>query len=122
MCTINDGEGKFKHIYCSFIYSMAPYLVFIPILFVLSHVLTFNEVFFVEFGTLFMVVWIAVLGFIAIKEINNYTVKETFKIIFLTLFTIFIACLLAFIIYVLWAQVFDFIQSLFGEVVYRIGN
>lgn len=122
MCTINDGEGKFKHIYCSFIYSMAPYLVFIPILFVLSHVLTFNEVFFVEFGTLFMVVWIAVLGFIAIKEINNYTVKETVKIIFLTLFTIFIACLLAFIIYVLWAQVFDFVQSLFGEVVYRIGN
>lgn len=122
MCTINDGEGKFKHIYCSFIYSMAPYIVFMPILFVLSHVLTYNEVFFIDFGTLFMVVWIAVLAFLAIKEINNYTVKETFKIIFLTLFTIFIACLLAFIIYVLWAQVFDFIQSLFGEVVYRIGN
>ena len=122
MCTINDGEGKFKHIYCSFIYSMAPYVVFMPFLFILSHVLTYNEVFFIEFGNLFMVVWIAILGFLAIKEINNYTVKETFKIIFLTLFTIFIACLLAFIIYVLWAQVFDFIQSLFGEVVYRIGN
>ncbi|MCM1263928.1 MAG: YIP1 family protein, partial [Butyrivibrio sp.] len=122
MCTINDGEGKFKHIYCSFIYSITPYLVFMPIIFALSHVLTYNEVFFIEFGTLFMAVWIAVLVFIAIKEINNYTVKETFKIIFLTLFTIFIACLLAFIIYVLWAQVFDFIQSIFGEVVYRIGN
>lgn len=122
MCTINDGEGKLKHIYCSIIYSFAPYLVILPAVFLLSHVVTYNEVFFVSFANLCMFVWIAVLVFISIKEINNYTVKETFKIIFLTAFTILIACLLAFIIYVLWSQVFDFIQSLFGEVVYRIGN
>lgn len=122
MCTINEGEGKIKHIYCSFLYSMAPYLVFTPIIFVMSHVVTFNEVFFIEFAQLFMVVWIAVLVFIAIKEINNYKVKETFKIIGLTVFTILIACLLAFIIYVLWSQVFDFLQSVVGEVVYRFGS
>lgn len=122
MCTINEGEGKFKHIYCSFIYSFAPYLAFMPFVFLLSHAVTYNEVFFVEFANLVMIVWVAVLVFIAIKEINNYSVKETFKIIFLTVFTILIACLLAFIIYVLWAQVFDFIQSICGEVVYRVGN
>lgn len=122
MCTINDGEGKLKAIYCSFIYSMAPYLVFMPIIFLLSHVVTNNEVFFVEFATVFMVTWIGVLLFLSIKEINNYTVKETVKIIGLTLFTILIACLLAFIIYVLWSQVFDFLQSLFREAVYRIGS
>lgn len=122
MCTINEGEGKIKHIYCSFLYSMAPYLIFTPIIFLMSHVVTFNEVFFIEFAQLFMIVWIAVLVFIAIKEINNYKVKETFKIIGLTIFTILIACLLAFIIYVLWSQVFDFLQSVFGEVVYRFGS
>ena len=88
----------------------------------MSHVVTFNEVFFIQFANLFMFVWIAVLVFIAIKEINNYKVKETFKIIGLTVFTILIACLLAFIIYVLWSQVFDFLQSVFGEVVYRFGS
>ncbi|MDE6639269.1 MAG: YIP1 family protein [Acetatifactor sp.] len=122
MCTINDGEGKLKHIYCSFIYSLTPYLVFMPVIFVISHVVTYNEAFFVEFATLFMFVWIAILLFISIREINNYTIKETVKIIGLTVFTILIALLLAFIIYVLWSQVFDFIQSLFGEVVYKIGN
>ncbi|MCM1103954.1 MAG: hypothetical protein NC409_07585 [Clostridium sp.] len=122
MCTINEGEGKIKHIYCSFLYSLAPYLVFMPFIFLLSHVVTYNEVFFIDFANLFMLVWIAVLIFIAIKEINNYKVKETFKIIGLTIFTILIACLLAFIIYVLWSQVFDFLQSVFGEVVYRIGS
>lgn len=122
MCTINDGEGKLKDIYCSFIYSLTPYLLFMPVIFAVSHGVTYNEAFFVDFASLFMFVWIGILLFISIREINNYTVKETVKIIGLTAFTILIALLLAFIIYVLWAQVFDFIQSLFGEVVYKIGN
>lgn len=122
MCTINDGEGKLKHIYCSFVYSMAPYIMLMPVVFAISHVVTFNETFFVEFAYIFMFVWIAVLVFLSIKEINNYSAKETFKIIGLTIFTILIAVLLAFIIYVLWQQVFDFIKSLFGEVVYKLGN
>lgn len=122
MCTINDGEGKLKHIYCSFIYSLTPYLIFMPVIFAISHVVTYNEAFFVEFATLFMFIWIGILLCISIREINNYTIKETVIIIGLTAFTILIALLLAFIIYVLWAQVFDFIQSLFGEVVYKIGN
>ena len=122
MCTINDGEGKFKHIYCSLIYSFGPYLVIQPLLFVLSHVVTTNEAFFVDFGNVAMLTWIGVLIFLSIKEINNYSVKETVKIICLTVFTILIVCLLAFIIYVLSSQVFDFIESIFREVVYKIGN
>lgn len=122
MCTINDGEGKLKHIYCSFVYSMSPYMLLMPLIFAISHVVTYNETFFVEFAYIFMFVWIAVLLFLSIKEINNYSAKETFKIIGLTLFTILIAVLLAFIIYVLWSQVFDFIKALFGEVVYKLGN
>jgi len=122
ICTINDGEGKLKHVYCGFIYAATPYLMIVPFVFLLSHVVTYNEVFFLELAYFCMGVWIAVLEFMAIKELNNYTVKETFKIIGLTLFTILIACLLAFIIYVLWSQVIDFIVSLISEVKYKIGN
>ena len=117
-----SGEGKFKHIYCSLIYSFGPYLVIQPALFVLSHVVTVNEAFFVEFGNLAMIAWVGVLVFLSIKEINNYSVKETVKIILLTVFTILIVCLLAFIIYVLSSQVIDFVESIFREVVYKIGN
>lgn len=122
MCTINDGEGKLKHIYCSFVYSLSPYIVFMPIIYLASHVVTYNELFFVQFGMIFMVAWIVVLGFISIMEINNYTVKETFKIIGLTIFTILIAMLLVFIIAILWSQVFEFLQTIVGEVVYKLGN
>lgn len=122
ICTINEGEGKLKHIYSSFVYSFAPYIVLMPVIFLLSHVVTYNEVFFVEFATIFMYVWILILMFLSIKEINDYSVKDTVKIIGLTLFTILIAVLLAFIIYVLWSQVFEFLQAIVGEVVYRIGG
>ncbi len=122
MCTINDGEGKLKTIYCSFIYSFAPYIVITPFVFLLSHVVTDNEIFFIQFANICMWTWIGVLLFISMREINNFKIGETIKIILLTLFTMLIVCLLIFIVYILWAQVIDFVQSVFREVVYRIGN
>ncbi|MCR5167598.1 MAG: hypothetical protein K6C13_10360, partial [Oscillospiraceae bacterium] len=66
--------------------------------------------------------WITVIAFIGLKEVNNFTVRETFKVIFLTAFAALILALLIFIIYVLWAQVFEFIFAVIGEGVYRLGN
>ena len=122
MCTINDGEGRLSHIYISFMYCLIPYLLITPVNFILSHVVTENEMFFISLFTFIMYVWIIAIGFVAIMEINQFTVKENIKIIFLTLFTILIVCLLAFILYVLGAQVVDFIESIVGEAVYRIGS
>lgn len=121
VCTINDGEGSFKQIYCSFAYCLTPYIVIQPLVFIVSKVVTLNESFLVTFSEKLVLAWILVLIFIAIKEINNITVKETIKIILLTLFTALIFMLLVFIIYVLWQQVYDFVTAIGGEVVYRLG-
>lgn len=121
VCTINEGEGTVKKIYTYFCYSLTPYIMLTPVIFVFSHVLTTNEQFLIVLTQLIMFGWMAVLLVLAIKEVNNYTAGETFKIICLTLFTILIMALLIFIIYVLWAQVFEFISAIIGEVVYRLG-
>ncbi|MBQ7278652.1 MAG: YIP1 family protein [Clostridia bacterium] len=121
VCTINDGEGTVKKIYTYFCFSLMPYILLTPVCFVLSHVLTTNEQFLINLLQILMYGWIAVLMVLGIKEVNNYTPKETVKIILLTLFTILIMALLVFIVYVLWAQVFEFISAIFGEVVYRLG-
>lgn len=121
VCTINDGESTVKKIYTYICYSLIPYILFKPIGFVLSHVLTENEAFLITLLNLLMYGWIIVLIFLAIREVNNYRVGETFKVIALTAFTVLIMALLIFIIYVLWAQVFEFISAIFGEVVYRLG-
>lgn len=121
VCTINDGEGSFKQIYTSFVYCLTPYLVMQPFIFLLSWVVTENEVFLVQFSTFFMVCWIITLILITIKELNNITVKETAKVVFLTFFAALIIALIIFILYVLSQQVIDFIAAIFGEVVYRLG-
>ena len=84
--------------------------------------LTQNEVFVLQFANLFIEVWIVILLFLSIKEVNNYSVKETVKVILLTAFTILIAALLVFIIYVLMSQAIEFVVTVIREAVYRIGN
>jgi peptidoglycan biosynthesis protein MviN/MurJ (putative lipid II flippase) len=121
VCTINDGEGTVKKLYCAFAYCLTPYITFIPLVFVMSHVLTSNEQFLITFTYALIYGWTAVLFFLAVKEINNYAGKETVKVLLLTLFTILIMALLIFIIYVLWSQVFEFINAIAREVVYRVG-
>ena len=122
VCTINDGEGTIKKIYTYITYSLVPYIILTPVIFLLSHIVTHNEQFLITLVAIVMYAWMVVLLIIGIKEVNNYSAKETVKIIFLTLFTILILALLIFIIYVLWAQVFEFISALVGEAGYRIGS
>jgi sugar lactone lactonase YvrE len=121
VCTINDGEGSVKKIYTYFCYSLLPYVTLVPVIFILSHVLTTNEQFLITMLWVLIVGWVLILMVISMKEVNNYTPGETFKVICLTIFTILILSLLIFVIYVLWAQVFEFINAFFGEVVYRLG-
>ena len=122
VCTINEGEGTVKKIYTYFCYSLMPYVLLTPVSFVLSHVVTNNEAFLITLVQVVMYGWVIVLMILAIQGVNNYTAQETFKIICLSIFTILIVALLIFIIYVLWAQVFEFISAIIGEVVYRLGN
>ena len=121
VCTINEGEGTVKKIYTFFCYSLVPYIILTPVSYLLSHVLTNNEIFLTQMLTILIYAWIVVIAVIGIKEVNNFTMKETVKVIFLTAFAALILALLIFIIYVLWAQVFEFIFAVFGEGVYRLG-
>ncbi len=121
VCTINDGEGTVKKIYTFFCYSLMPYVILTPIAYLLSHVLTINEAFLISMITIVTYGWMVVLILVGLKEVNNFTVRETAKVLLLTVFTALILALLLFIIYVLWAQVFEFISAIFGEVVYRLG-
>ena len=121
VCTINEGEGTVKKIYTFFCYSLVPYILLMPLVYALSHVLTNNEIFLIDMIKLVIYVWIAVIAVVGLKEVNNFNAKETVKVIFLTAFTALILALLIFIIYVLWAQVFDFIVAIAGEGVYRLG-
>lgn len=122
VCTINDGEGRFRHMYSGFVYSLAPYFIFKPFIIIASNVLTFNEAYLLSLANFIVYAWVGVLIIVMIIEINDYTIRETIKIILLTLFTLLIAVLLIFIVYILVSQLITFVISIFNEGVYRIEN
>lgn len=120
--TINEGEAFLKELYCAYAYCLTPFIIIKPFVVILSNVLTYNEVFLISFANIIVLVWIVILLLISVKEMNNFTVKETAKALVLTAFTVLILSLLICIIYVLFSQVIDFISSVLREVVYRIGS
>ncbi|MBS4177862.1 YIP1 family protein [Lederbergia citrea] len=118
--TINDGEGRFKDIYIGTIYSLAPYIVFILPVTLLSNILSGNEYFVHLFSMRIIIGWCLIILFIMIKEIHNYSFSETIRNILVTLFGMAILLLVVFIIFVLMDQVYDFVYSVIKEVLLRV--
>jgi tetratricopeptide (TPR) repeat protein len=117
---ISDGEGRLRDVVIGSAYSLFPYaLLAVPIA-LLSNLLTLNEAFIYAFSTRLMWLWVAVMLFIMVKEIHNYTLSETVRNILLTLFTMALFLLTGYILYVLFQQLADFVRAIVQEVGLRV--
>ena len=119
VCTITDGEAKYKDIFIGAAYALVPMLIFMPIKLILSNVLTFNEQFFITLIDFVSYGWTALLIILMIMYLNDYSLGKTFKTIIITLFTVLVVVALGVVLYMLISQLIDFIASIYGEVVYR---
>lgn len=117
--SINEGEGKLRSIYIGTAYSLAPYVIFTPFVIVLTYVLTLNEAFMITFSWQFFVMWSALILFLGVMEIHNYTVKESIKNILITLFFIIMVIVAFVVLYIIWDQIIEFFKTIGGEVIYR---
>lgn len=113
--TISDGEGRVRDVVIGTAYSLFPYILIALPVALLSNVLTENEVFLYSFTLNLMWVWIAIMLFIMVKEIHNYSFSETVKNVLVTLFTMALFVLTGYILYVLFNQLFDFITAIAQE-------
>lgn len=118
--TINDGQGRFKDIYIGTIYALAPYLIFMIPITLLSNVITLNEAFLYQYAVILIYGWCLLILYFMVKEIHNYMISETVRNILLTIFGMIMLVLVGFILYILLNQVIDFVFSLIGEVMVRV--
>lgn len=118
--TINDGEGRFSDIYIGTIYSLAPIILFLVPITLMSNVLTLNEYFLYVFSVQVMIGWSLITLFIMIKEIHAFEFWGTVRNILTTIFCMIIIVLVCFIIYVLMDQVIDFVTAIIQEVILRV--
>ncbi|REE70581.1 Yip1-like protein [Paenibacillus taihuensis] len=117
---INDGEGSFKNIYKGTVYALSPYIIFAIPLAIISRALTLMEGVIYNYSYDFILLWSAVLIFIMVKEIHGYEIKESVRNIILTLIGMLIMAFVAFILFGLSNQVWEFVYSLFQEVNLRV--
>lgn len=113
--TISDGEGRFSQVYVGTIYSLAPYLIFVLPIALVSNVLTYNEKFVYDYAMLFMEGWSVLLVCITVKELHNYSIGQTIRNLLLTIFAIVMAALVIFLIVLLFNQEVEFVQTIVQE-------
>lgn len=118
--TLSDGEGKFRDVYCTTAYSLSPLVLFMPVVTLLSYILTLNEGFIIQFANIGIWCWLGILIFLSLKEIHNYSLSKVIGNIFLTLFLMFVIIIAYFIVYMLGNETFNFFYIIVKEAVYRI--
>ena len=115
ICSIRDGEGTFKQMYCSFAYALGPYVMIKPITFALSFVLIFNEAFIITLLDVVTIGLCLMLVVMMVKSLQNYNFRETFAALLLTLFTMLMIIIAMVIAAALVAQLWEFITAVWKE-------
>jgi DNA-binding beta-propeller fold protein YncE len=118
--SIREGEGRFKDVYITTVFSMTPIIIVLPIVTILSQVLTYNEEFIIN-----MLTWVGlgttiIYFFIMVKETHYYEVKATIGSIFISFFTMIMLLLSSIIIYILLNELFTLIKDIIMEVMARV--
>lgn len=113
--SITDGEGRLRHIVIGSAYSLFPIALFSLPITLLSNVLTLNEVFIFTFSHQLVTAWVALMFFIMVREIHNYSLSETIRNILTTFFTMAIFLLIGYILYVLFNQMYEFVYAIIQE-------
>lgn len=119
--SINNGEGSLKNVFIMTAYSFSSYVIFMPLVILLSYILTLNEQFLLNLTQSLTIGYSVICFYIGIKETHNYSVSETVKNILLTVFFIVMAIVVFAILYLLWGQIYEFIYGINSEVSYRVG-
>ncbi len=115
ICSIRDGEGTFRQMYCGFAYALGPYILLKPVSFALSFVLTYNEAFLISLVEIIALGLCLMLVVMMVKELQSYTFRETFVTLLLTLFTMLMIVIALVIAAALFAQLWEFISAIWKE-------
>ena len=120
--SIMDGESLISENLTAAAFSLMPYIVFqIPIS-LLSNILTIKDAGFYNFLSTFIMVWCAILFIVSIKTINDFSLRKTFLVVFLTIFTMFLCWGVAVLVYALLSQFIAFLTGLYREILFAIRN
>lgn len=117
--TLTEGEGKFGEIAMAVSYSMTPLiLALIPAAIIGNLVVENEEAFY------FMIIWIAIVWFLALifvgtMSVHNYSVGKTAITILFTILAVLVIIFLILLVTTLLQQLIMFLYSIYTELIFR---
>lgn len=117
VASLQEGEGTLKAVFINTCGALIPVFVILPIMIILSNVLTYNEQFIYQFGMSLMIGWAAILLFFSVKDTHNFSVKETLYNLLMTVLMMVVMMIVVIMVYMMAMQVVEFIADLVKEVV-----
>ena len=115
--SITDGNGSMKDIFVLFMYSLAPVIIGLISIVILSHFLTESESFFLDVIFVITLGWSVILIGMGMIEIQGYRFKELIISLLLTLMLMVIIVLVLLILFVLSQDLIDFFKLIVQEVI-----
>ena len=119
VCSIRDGEGRFRDVYHASAYTLLPMIITLPLAAFISKGLTYNEAF-IYSTIMFIGLFVTGIYFIImIKEVHFYDMKPTIANLLITIFTGIMILAVGFIIYLLLSEVFTLFSDIVRELIAR---
>ena len=113
--SINDGEGSFLQIFKMVCYSLGPILVSLVIGTILSHVLTLDEGFMIDFVIYVGYGWTAINLLLGVQETHNYDTRIAILSILISIGLMLIFFVVLIVIVLMSQQVIQFFQAIAKE-------
>lgn len=113
--SIQDGEGSLSDIFKTYAYSLGPIMLALLINTLLSHIVTENEVFLLQFIQFVALIWSVLLLVLGLQEIHVYETGETIKSVLISLAFMLIIALVGTIIIIMGDLLIQFFAALFKE-------
>jgi hypothetical protein len=118
LSTLLDGKATMKQIWVQSIYSLTPLLLSMPLLIVLSYVMTFEEAAFFYLIQTVAVLWCAFLFLFGNMTIQDYTMSKTVLMALFTVIGIAAAIFIGIILFSTFQQLVSFISTVITEIRY----
>ena len=119
LCTLMDGEGRFREIWIATCYAMMPaVLLTIPVV-AFSNILVLEEQAFLTIARLVINGWCLILLLFSVMIIQQYTLKKTIFSMLLTVIGVAAVMFLVVLLFSLFQQFYTFLNTVFKEVSFR---
>jgi len=121
ICTLFDGKGNIKEIFCVTGYSLIPYVISIFISTALSQVLTDSEDVFISLIVTVGLLWTMFILISGLYSIHEFNIGKLLVFLVITVIAMIIIVFIVMVFYSLIQQAIGFIGSLYFELALRNG-